>query len=50
MSEYYEKLLTEAKTWIGKGTKLVRGRCPVQREPVKRRCHTSDDYRKGGPT
>ena len=39
MSEYCGKILTEAKTWVGRETKLVWGRYPVEREPIRRWCH-----------
>ena len=39
MSEYCEIILAEAKKWIGRETKLVWGRYPVEREPIRRWCH-----------
>ena len=39
MSEYCEKILAVAKTWVGRETKLVWGWYPVEREPIRRWCH-----------
>lgn len=39
MSEYCEKILAEAKKWVGKETKVRWSRYPVEREPIRRWCH-----------
>ena len=39
MSQYCEKILAGSRTWIGRETKLIWGRYPVEREPIRRWCH-----------
>lgn len=43
MAKTPEEMLTEARKLIGRETKPVQGRYPVEYDPIRRYCHMNDD-------